>query len=302
MPIKIPNELPAKDVLQQENIFIMNEQRAYTQDIRPLHIVILNLMPLKEITETQLLRLLGNSPLQVEITFVHPSSHRSRNTPAEHLEAFYKSFSEVKDEYFDGMIITGAPIERLSFEEVDYWEELAEMFEWSKSHVTSTMHICWGAQAALYYHYEIPKVELPEKQFGVYKHAIKVMNSPLLRGFDDHFHVPHSRYTTTTKEDIDGEEDLVVLAESDEAGVYLIADTKGSKVFVTGHAEYDATTLRDEYKRDRERGMDTQAPTGYFPSGDPDQQPPLLWRAHSHLLFSNWLNYYVYQETPYELR
>ncbi|QQK76222.1 homoserine O-succinyltransferase [Salicibibacter cibarius] len=302
MPIKIPNELPAKDVLQQENIFVMNERRAYTQDIRPLHIVILNLMPLKETTETQLLRLLGNSPLQVEITFLHPSTHRSKNTSSEHLEAFYKRFADVKDQYFDGMIITGAPIERLSFEDVDYWNELVEMLEWSKTNVTSTLHICWGAQAALYYHYQIPKVELPHKQFGVYKHEIKTMNSPLLRGFDDQFYVPHSRYTTTKNEDIEAEDELVVLAESEDAGVYLIADLKGSKVFVTGHAEYEATTLRDEYQRDRERGLDTQAPTGYFPSENPDNDPLLLWRAHSHLLFSNWLNYYVYQETPYELR
>ncbi|AXF57834.1 homoserine O-acetyltransferase MetA [Salicibibacter kimchii] len=302
MPIKIPNELPAKDILQQENIFVMNERRAYTQDIRPLHIVILNLMPLKETTETQLLRLLGNSPLQVDITFLHPSTHRSKNTSPEHLEAFYKSFADVKDQYFDGMIITGAPVERLSFEDVDYWDELVEMLEWSKTNVTSTLHICWGAQAALYYHFQIPKCELPRKQFGVYKHEIKVKNSPLLRGFDDQFYVPHSRYTTTKNEDIEAEEELVILADSDDAGVYLISDFNGSQVFVTGHAEYDATTLRDEYNRDRERGLDTQAPTGYFPSENPDNDPLLIWRAHSHLLFSNWLNYYVYQETPYELR
>ncbi|QQK80124.1 homoserine O-succinyltransferase [Salicibibacter cibi] len=302
MPIKIPSELPAKDILQQENIFVMNERRAYTQDIRPLHIVILNLMPLKETTETQLLRLLGNSPLQVEITFLHPSTHRSKNTSSEHLEAFYKRFADVKDQYFDGMIITGAPIERLSFEDVDYWNELVEMLEWSKTNVTSTLHICWGAQAALYYHYQIPKFELPHKQFGVYKHEIKAMNSPLLRGFDDQFYVPHSRYTTTKNEDIEAEDELIVLADSEDAGVYLISDLEGSKVFVTGHAEYEATTLRDEYNRDRERGFDIQAPTGYFPSGNPNNDPLLLWRAHSHLLFSNWLNYYVYQETPYELR
>ncbi|MBB6449196.1 homoserine O-succinyltransferase [Geomicrobium halophilum] len=302
MPIKIPNELPATNVLQQENIFVMNEKRAYTQDIRSLHIVILNLMPVKETTETQLLRLLGNSPLQVEITFLHPTTHRSKNTSAEHLSAFYKSFAEVKDQYFDGMIVTGAPIERLPFEAVNYWDELIEVLEWSKTHVTSTMHICWGAQAALYYHYQIPKHELTHKQFGVFKHEIKAMNSPLMRGFDDIFYVPHSRYTTTAKEDIEAEDNLVILAESKDAGVYLVSDLQGSKVFVTGHAEYEATTLRDEYRRDQEQGLDTKIPAGYFPSGDTDQHPPLLWRAHSHLLFSNWLNYYVYQETPYELR
>ncbi|GAK11022.1 homoserine O-succinyltransferase [Geomicrobium sp. JCM 19039] len=302
MPIKIPNQLPASEILQQENIFVMKDERAYAQDIRPLHIVILNLMPVKETTETQLLRLLGNTPLQVEITFLHPASHQSKNTSTEHLSSFYKSFADVKDYDFDGMIITGAPIEKLPFEKVTYWDELREMLDWSKTHVTSTLHICWGAQAAMYHHYGIDKQALPTKQFGVFKHTIKEKNNPLLRGFDDSFYVPHSRYTTTDKEDIESHEELKILAESERAGVYLITNHDGSQVFVTGHGEYDADTLKEEYLRDRQRGMDTQIPDDYFPEDNTQSLPPLLWRAHSHLLFSNWLNYYVYQETPYERR
>ncbi|GAK01685.1 LOW QUALITY PROTEIN: homoserine O-succinyltransferase [Geomicrobium sp. JCM 19055] len=301
MPIKIPNQLPASEILQQENIFVMNEARAYAQDIRPLHIVILNLMPIKETTETQLLRLLGNSPLQVEITFLHPSSHQSKNTSTKHLSAFYKTFEEIKDDYFDGMIITGAPIEKLPFKEVNYWDELTEMMDWSKTHVTSTLHICWGAQAAMFHHYGIDKTPLERKQFGVFKHRIRVQNNPLLRGFDDIFYVPHSRHTTTSTAELERHEQLHILADSEKAGVYLISNGDGSQVFVTGHGEYDADTLKEEYLRDVEKGLNTKLPDDYFPSDDLDNVPPLLWRAHSHLLFSNWLNYYVYQETPYEL-
>lgn len=302
MPIKVPDNLPAKEILLEENIFVMDESRAYTQDIRPLKIVILNLMPVKETTETQLLRLLGNSPLQLEISFMHPDTHVSKNTSKEHLAAFYKTIDEVKNEKFDGMIITGAPVERLDFEDVNYWEELKTIMEWSKTHVTSTLHICWGAQAGLYYHYGVPKHDLGgEKLFGVFLHRLNANNVKLLRGFDDIFYVPHSRYTENRREDIEKVPELEILSESDEAGVYLVASKDGKHIFVTGHSEYDCTTLKDEYFRDKEKGLDTSIPKNYFPNDNVNEKPTLLWRSNSHLLFSNWLNYYVYQETPYNL-
>ncbi|SFE36946.1 homoserine O-acetyltransferase MetA [Alteribacillus iranensis] len=300
MPIKVPDHLPAKDILEKENIFIMNESRAYTQDIRPLKILILNLMPLKEQTETQILRMLGNTPLQLDVSFIHPNTHQSKNTPVEHLAAFYKTIDEVSNRKFDGMIITGAPVETLPFEEVDYWDELTHILDWSKTNVTSTLHICWGAQAGLYYHYGVPKYRLDKKQFGVFEHRVQNQHYNLLRGFDDVFIAPHSRYTETRKEDVEKVEALDILAESDEAGLYLIAEKSGKQIFVTGHGEYDRETLGDEFVRDRERGLNTELPENYFPDNNPEKKPPLRWRAHSNLLFTNWLNYYVYQETPYD--
>ncbi|WP_018922410.1 homoserine O-acetyltransferase MetA [Salsuginibacillus kocurii] len=300
MPIKVPDYLPAKDILTEENIFIMNESRAYTQDIRPLKILILNLMPEKEKTETQILRLLGNTPLQLDVSFLHTDTHRSKNTPQEHLASFYKTIDEVKSTTFDGMIITGAPVEKLEFEDVDYWDELKMIMEWTKTNVTSTLHICWGAQAGLYYHHGVPKHPLPKKQFGVYEHVVHAPNEKLMRGFDDVFLVPHSRYTETRKEDVEKVDELKVLSDSDEAGVYMVSNTNGSQIFVTGHSEYDALTLKEEYERDQRRGIYTSAPENYFPKNDNIERPPLRWRAHSNLLFSNWLNYYVYQETPFD--
>ncbi|MFC5711871.1 homoserine O-succinyltransferase [Thalassorhabdus alkalitolerans] len=302
MPIKVPDHLPAKDILSKENIFIMNESRAYTQDIRPLKILILNLMPIKETTETQLLRLLGNTPLQLDVSLLHPHTHRSKNTPIEHLASFYKTFDEVRERKFDGMIITGAPIEKLPFEDVTYWEELKSILEWSKSNVTSTLHICWGAQAGMYYHYGVPKHELPVKQFGIYEHFVEKPNESLMRGFDDVFYVPHSRYTGTRREDVDKVPELQVLSESPEAGVYIVASKDGKQIFVTGHSEYDTCTLQDEYERDYNRGVKTAEPENYYPENNRKARPQLRWRAHSNLLFSNWLNYYVYQQTPYDLR
>ncbi|WP_240375453.1 homoserine O-acetyltransferase MetA [Bacillus piscicola] len=300
MPIKVPDHLPAKDILSKENIFVMNESRAYTQDIRPLKILILNLMPLKEQTETQILRMLGNTPLQLDVSFLHPNTHRSKNTPLEHLAAFYKTIDEVSNRKFDGMIITGAPVETLNFEEVDYWEELTQILEWSKTNVTSTLHICWGAQAGLYYHYGVPKHPLDKKLFGVFEHRVNNPNFNLLRGFDDVFLAPHSRYTETRKEDVLKVKELEVLSESEEAGLYIIAEKNGKQIFVTGHSEYDRETLSDEYKRDKRRGLDTGLPKHYYPEDNHLLEPPLRWRAHSNLLFTNWLNYYVYQETPYD--
>lgn len=301
MPIKIPNDLPAKEILTQENIFVMDEDRAFHQDIRPLKILLLNLMPTKIVTETQILRLLGNSPLQVEVEFLHPQSYTSQNTPQEHLIAFYKTFPQVKDEKFDGMIITGAPVEQMPFEEVAYWEELKEIMDWSVHHVTSTIHLCWAAQAGLYHHYGIPKYPLEEKMFGVFPHVVTKKNVKLLRGFDDIFYAPHSRHTENRREDVERIPELEVLAESDVAGMYIIATRDGRQIFITGHAEYDPLTLKAEYERDISKGLKVNIPRNYFPNDDPSLEPVVNWRGHANLLFSNWSNYYVYQETPYDL-
>ncbi|MCP1306600.1 homoserine O-acetyltransferase MetA [Paenibacillus tyrfis] len=301
MPIKVPDHLPAKEVLVNENIFVMDESVAFRQDIRPLRIVILNLMPTKETTETQLLRLIGNTPLQVEFILLHPKTHTSKNTSLEHLEQFYKTFEDIKHERFDGMIVTGAPVEQLEFEEVNYWEELTQIMEWSKTHVTSTLHICWAAQAGLYYHFGVPKYPLEEKIFGVFPHTITTPNVKLLRGFDELFLVPQSRHTDVRREDVARVEQLDILTESEEAGVYIAATKDGKQIFITGHSEYDACTLKYEYDRDVNKGMEIAIPKNYYPNNDPTRSPLNTWRAHANLLFSNWLNYYVYQETPYDL-
>jgi homoserine O-succinyltransferase len=302
MPIKIPDNLPAKEILTNENIFVMGERRAYHQDIRPMKIVILNLMPTKIVTETQLLRLVGNTSLQVEVTLIHPKSYTSKNTPEEHLISFYSHFEDIKEDKFDGMIITGAPVELLPFEEVDYWQELTDIFEWTKTNVTSTFHICWGAQAGLYYHYGIPKYDLAEKMFGVFPHKINIKNEKLVRGFDDEFFAPHSRYTDVKKEDIEKVDDLLILSESEESGIYVVASKDGTKIFVTGHSEYDPLTLKAEYDRDYAKGLEINVPKNYFPQDDTSKEPIVKWRSHANLLFSNWLNYYLYQETPYILK
>jgi homoserine O-succinyltransferase len=301
MPIKVPDNLPAKDILASENIFVMDESVAFHQDIRPLRIAILNLMPTKETTETQLLRLIGNTPLQVEAVLIHPKTHTSKNTSAEHLETFYKTFDDIKHEYYDGMIITGAPVEHLPFEEVNYWEELKEIMTWSVRHVTSTFHICWASQAGLYHHYGIPKYDLTEKMFGVFPHTVEKRNVPLLRGFDELFFVPQSRHTEVRREDIDAVADLEVLSMSPEAGVYIAASRNGKQIFVTGHSEYDPLSLKFEYDRDKAKGLRINVPRNYFPNDDPSRMPLSSWRAHANLLFSNWLNYYVYQQTPFDL-
>ena len=301
MPIKIPNELPAVKTLENENIFVMTETRAITQDIRPLKILILNLMPTKVDTETQLSRLLGNSPLQVEIELIHTESHKSKNVSEDHLLAFYKQFADVKDSYFDGMIITGAPVEKLEFEDVDYWPELCEIMEWSKTHVHSTLHICWGAQAGLYYHYGIKKKPLEEKLSGVYPHIVDYKRSILFRGFDDVFYVPHSRYTTVDRADVEAVWDLRILASSEQAGVYAITTRKGRQIFLTGHSEYDPDTLNKEYTRDKLAGINPKIPENYFPGDDDTKKPLATWRGHATLLFTNWLNYFVYQTTPYNI-
>ena len=301
MPIQIPNDLPATAVLQQENIFVMTETRAVSQRIRPLEIVVLNLMPTKIATETQLSRLLGNTPLQVHLELMHTTSHKSKNVSQEHLLTFYKSFDELKHRKFDGMIITGAPVENMPFEDVDYWQELCEIMEWSKTNVHSTFHICWGAQAGLYYHYGINKYPLDQKLFGVYPHTADYKRSILLRGFDDIFWVPHSRHTTVLREDIEAVPELRIIASSQEAGVYAAMSKEGRQIFVTGHSEYDPETLYKEYKRDKDLGLDIAVPENYFPNDDPDQPPLVRWRGHAHLLFSNWLNYFVYQTTPYDI-
>lgn len=301
MPIKIPDNLPAVEILNSENIFIMTEERAAHQDIRPIRIAILNLMPTKIVTETQLLRLLGNSPIQVDVVLLHPATHTSKNTPEKHLVNFYKTFDDVKDEKFDGLIITGAPVENMDFEEVTYWEELKKVMEWSLHNVYSTLHICWGAQAGLYYHYGIPKYPTNEKMFGVFKHRVNKKNVMLLRGFDDEFYAPHSRHTEVRREDIEKVEALEILSESDEAGVYIVKALGGRQIFVSGHSEYDPLTLKAEYDRDVSRGLDIKVPQNYFPSDDPEQEPVVKWRGHASLLFANWLNYYVYQETPFDL-
>ena len=301
MPIKIPDTLPAKEILASENIFAMEEDRAKHQDIRPLQIGILNLMPTKIATETQLLRLLGNSALQVEITLVRTGSYQSKNTPEEHLVNFYVTFDEIADRKFDGFIITGAPVEHMPFEEVDYWQELTEIIEWSKHSVYSTLFICWGAQAGLYHQYKIPKYPLPAKMFGVFPHTYNLQNVPLLRGFDDIFYAPHSRHTEIKRQDIEPYPDLDILAESEEAGVYLVMRQDGRQIFVTGHSEYDPLTLKAEYDRDIRQGKPIQIPANYYPDNDPSRMPVVRWRGHSNLLFVNWLNYYVYQATPYNL-
>ena len=301
MPIKIPNELPAVRTLEAENIFVMTETRAITQDIRPLKILILNLMPTKVDTETQLSRLLGNTPLQVEIELIHTSTHKSKNVSEEHLLAFYKEFEDVKDRYFDGLIITGAPVEKMEFEEVEYWEELKEIMEWSKSHVHSTLHICWGAQAGLYYHFGIKKHLMAEKLSGVYEHTVDYKRSILFRGFDETFYVPHSRYTTVRREDVENTPLLKVLASSEEAGVYAVITPGGKQVFLTGHSEYDPLTLEKDYKRDKALGINPKVPKNYYPGDDDTKAPIVRWRAHATLLFTNWLNYFVYQTTPYEI-
>ena len=302
MPIKIPKDLPATKTLTEENIFVMDEARAQSQDIRPLKILLLNLMPTKIETETQLSRLLGNTPLQVELTLMHTSTHISKNVSMEHLISLYKVFDDIKDEYFDGMIITGAPVEKIEFEEVKYWDELCMIMEWSKTHVFSTFHICWGAQAALYYYFGIPKVKLENKLFGIFKHEADYKKSILLRGFDDTFYLPHSRYTTIRREDVEKVPELKVLASSPVAGVSIAMTKNGRQIFVTGHAEYDQYTLDKEYRRDLEAGKDIQCPVNYYPDDDMNKPPLVTWRAHGNLLYSNWLNYFVYQSTPYDLK
>ena len=301
MPIKIPNKLPATKTLHEENIFVITETRAITQDIRPLKILILNLMPTKITTETQLARLLGNSPLQVELEFLQTVSHKATHTPSDHMLSFYKTFDDIKHMKFDGMIITGAPVEHLEFEDVEYWDELCEIMEWSKKHVTSTFHICWGAQAGLYYHYGIKKKKLPKKLFGVFKHKADYKQSILFRGFDDEFMVPHSRHTTVDRSDIEACKELKILASSDEAGVYVISTDLGRQIFVTGHSEYDADTLKNEYLRDKNNGLEIEIPKNYFPDDDDTKEPLMTWRSHANLLYSNWLNYFVYQTTPYNI-
>ncbi len=302
MPIKIPNDLPAVKTLQEENIFVMSHTRASTQDIRPLRIVLLNLMPKKIETETQLSRLLGNTPLQIELELVRMKSHEAANTPQRHLLSFYKTFDDIRDERFDGMVITGAPVEQMPFEDVDYWPELCQIMAWSKTNVHSTLHICWGAQAGLYYHYGIEKQQLSKKLFGVFPHRVEYKRSILFRGFDDEFMVPHSRHTTVRREDIEKVDDLRILASSEEAGVYAVFTNMGRQIFITGHSEYDADTLRNEYLRDIAAGKPIEIPKNYFPDDDPTRQPLVRWRSSANLLFSNWLNYFVYQTTPYDLR
>lgn len=303
MPIKIPNDLPACATLQAENIFVMQDDIAIHQDIRPLHIAILNLMPTKIDTETQLLRLLSNTPLQVDIDLVQMASHISenKNTPVDHLFKFYSTFHEIRHNRYDGLIITGAPVEHLPFEQVDYWEELCDVMEWSKTHVYSTLHVCWGAQAGLYYHYGIQKYPLAKKMFGIFSHKILVQDHPLLKGFDEHFMVPHSRHTEVRRDDVAAISDLEILTYSDAAGVHMIGERSGRQFFVTGHSEYDRYTLAAEYFRDLKKGLNIAMPVNYFPHDDPSQPPLLTWRCHANQLFSNWLNYCVYQRTPYDL-
>ena len=301
MPIKIPDRLPAAKTLRDENIFVITEKRAVTQDIRPLKIVIVNLMPTKIVTETQLARLLGNTPLQVDPVLLKMASHVSKNTSEEHMLAFYKTFDEIEDMRFDGMIITGAPVEHLDFEQVEYWDELCRVMEWSKTHVTSTLHICWGAQAALYYHFGIPKYPLEKKLFGVYRHRVEYKRSILFRGFDDEFWAPHSRHTATRREDIEAHPEIRILASSSEAGVYAASHDHGRQIFITGHSEYDRDTLKAEYLRDKGQGLPIEPPVNYFPDGDENADPVVRWRSGANLLFSNWLNYFVYQTTPYDI-
>lgn len=302
MPLTIPVNLPAVELLKRENIFVMDSQRAETQDIRPLRLVILNLMPLKITTETDLIRLLSNTPLQIEVDLMKISGHVSKNTPIEHMMAFYKDFSVIKGDTYDGMIITGAPVEQLDYEQVNYWNELQEIMDWARTHVTSTFYICWAAQAALYHYYGVPKYPLSAKRFGVFKHTVNDKQNPIFRGFDDEFYVPHSRHSEIRREDIIKHPELTILSESPGAGVYMIMARGGREVYVTGHSEYSPNTLRDEYFRDKEKGLPIQVPENYFPDDDPAREPIVRWRAHANLLFTNWLNYFVYQETPYDIK
>lgn len=301
MPIKIPDTLPARQILEGENVFVMDETRAHTQDIRELKILILNLMPIKITTETQLLRVLSNTPLQVDVEFLTMTSHVSKHTPNEHLSTFYKSFDKIQKYKYDGMIITGAPVEQIRFEDVDYWSELTEIMDWSRRNVTNTFHICWGAQAALYHHFGIAKYPTRSKMFGIFEHRVLDKREPLLRGFDDTFFAPHSRHTTILREDIEKCPNLRLLSDSEEAGVYIVISADRRQIFVTGHPEYDRDTLKGEYVRDIGKGLDIPKPANYFPDGDTSSIPQVQWRAHAQLLYSNWLNYYVYQATPYEL-
>ncbi len=301
MPIKIPYDLPAYKTLVNENIFVMSNDRAEHQDIRPLKIVILNLMPKKIETETQIMRLLSNTPLQVDIELLQVSSHVSKNTPLSHMSTFYKTFDEIKDNRYDGMIITGAPVEHLEYEKVDYWEELCKIMDWSVNHVFSVLHICWGAQAGLYHHFNIPKYQLPKKMFGIFSHNAEIINEPLLKGFDEGFFVPHSRHTEIRREDIEKNSQLQILTSSDISGIHIVANKNGRQYFITGHSEYDRDTIAQEYFRDLEKGLDIEIPYNYFPDDDPSKEPVFKWRCHANLMFSNWLNYCVYQSTPYNL-
>ena len=301
MPIRVQSDLPAKEQLENENIFVMDENRAMHQDIRPLEVCILNLMPLKQDTELQLLRAFSNTPLQVNVTFLMVSGHVTKNTPVNHLNSFYTTFDAIRFRRFDGLIITGAPVEQMAFEEVDYWNEMVEIMDWSKTNVTSTLHICWGAQAALYHHFGIPKIALAEKLFGIYRHRVQHRSTPLVRGFDDIFCAPHSRHTTVSPDRVHREKGLTVLAESDTAGILLCMTDDGRQIFLMGHPEYDRYTLDQEYRRDMDKGLPIHIPVNYYPDNDPSQKPALQWRAHCNMLYSNWLNYYVYQVTPYEL-
>ncbi len=301
MPIKIPNLLPATNTLQEENIFVMTETRAITQDIRPLHILMLNLMPQKITTETQIARLVGNSPLQVELELLQTATHKATHTPEDHMLAFYKTFDSIRNNRYDGLIITGAPVEHMAFEEVEYWEELCEIMEWSKTHVTSTLHVCWGAQAGLYYHFGVKKYPLDKKLFGVFPHTADHKRSMLFRGFDDEFYVPHSRHTTCKREDIEAVDGLKILASSKEAGVYACMTKRGRQVFITGHPEYDADTLKKEYLRDKNLGLPIDVPKNYFPDDDDTREPIVRWRSGANLMYYNWLNYFVYQSTPYDI-
>ncbi len=302
MPLKLPAKLPAIELLKAENIFVMDDQRASRQDIRPLRIVILNLMPLKIMTETDLIRLLSNTPLQVEIDLLMTSNHISKNTPIEHIKAFYKDFSEIEAQNYDGMIITGAPVEQMEFEEVNYWDEITSIFDWARTHVTSTLYICWAAQAGLYHFYDIPKYPLSAKMFGIFRHTVTDSHNPIFRGFDDEFYVPHSRHTEIRREDILKVSDLKLLSESKESGVYMVMARGGREFFITGHSEYSPYTLDTEYKRDKGKGLDIDIPKNYYRDNNPELPPVVRWRAHANLLFSNWLNYFVYQETPYDIR
>ncbi len=300
MPVNIPDNLPASRILEKENIFVMNQTRAIHQDIRPVRIAILNIMPLKITTETHILRLLSNTPLQIEIDLLHTETHKTKHTPAQHLQTFYKTFSDIKNKKYDGMIITGAPVELLNFEQVDYWDELKEIMNWSTTHVISTLYICWAAQAGLYHFFNIPKYKLPAKMFGVFHHTVNNRHTPLVRGFDDVFPAPHSRHTEVRAQDIKKVKELVILSESQVAGVYIVGNKNGSQFFVTGHSEYDPNTLKKEYFRDVEKGLDIEIPRNYFPEDNPEKPPVVRWRSHANLLFTNWINYYVYQRTPFQ--